>query len=414
MYIAETKFDRLPLEEKLEHFYRVAERVKSKWDYPKEAKLKLLNFSENATFLVTWGEEEKAIMRVHRTYYAELDNIRTELQWILDLSEETDLNLTTPVLSKNGNYVEEIESPEMEEKRHVVCFAFAEGSAPKDSSDDNEKLAGLLNSMEKIPNFITFPLFKIAAVAEIVTGKKKKTSPLTEKDRKMYRELGRIAATLHNHSDHWIVPDYYSRMEWDWDGTFGKPWNNFYGSHYMDTTCVSKKDVATIDECVQLMKKRLDAYGKGKDRYGMIHSDLRMANLLQDNEKITVLDFDDCGRGWYMYDIGGIVALMAHRSDISEVIKEVISGYESTRPISKADKDEIQTFIMLRRIGMLESINFRIGNVATGAGDEIKLTPEVLVYYAKGTAVLAREYIAQYQSRSLPLPKTSTEMVFSN
>ena len=81
-----------------------------------------MNFSENATFLVEWGAGERAILRVHRLAYAKLTNIKTELNWILSLSEETDLTITTPVMSEAGHYVETIVSPELDEERYVVCF----------------------------------------------------------------------------------------------------------------------------------------------------------------------------------------------------------------------------------------------------------------------------------------------------
>lgn len=394
-------FNELSLEDKLNHFHDVAERAKGMWGCPKETTLKLLNFSENATFLAEWGEDNRRILRVHRIEFAEKNNIRTELNWIQAVLKDTSLNVTTPIESTDGNLIETIETKEMNEKRHVVCFEYVEGKAPKDSSDDNEKLAGLLNSMEKIPTWITFPLFKGAAVLNARTGKKQKNSQLTEDDRKMYRTLGEIAATLHKQSKDWEVPEWYDRMEWDWEGTFGTEWNNFYGADYRDTECLSARDINTLNSCVTVMKHRLNIYGKSADRYGMIHSDLRMANLLKKGDKITVLDFDDCGRGWYMYDIAGIVALMEHRADINEVVREVVKGYETVREVSDADIGELPTFIMMRRIGMLQSLNYRLGDVMTGDGDEIDLTPEVLVYYAKGTVELAKDYLKMFQYREV-------------
>ena len=44
----------------------------------------------------------------------------------------------------------------------------------------------------------------------------------------------------------------------------------------------------------------------------MIHGDLRLANLLVDGETTKVIDFDDCGFGWLMYDCATTVSFFEH------------------------------------------------------------------------------------------------------
>ena len=144
------------------------------------------------------------------------------------------------------------------------------------------------------------------------------------------------------------------------------------------------------------IRERLALYGESPKHYGMIHSDLRTANLLKDGDTITVLDFDDCGMGFYMYDVAGAVALMEHRPDLQEIVDEILKGYEPVRKLSQADRDEIPTFIMMRRIGMLQSLESRIGSVAAGEGESTELTPQILEFYAAGTIVQARQYLETY------------------
>lgn len=49
----------------------------------------------------------------------------------------------------------------------------------------------------------------------------------------------------------------------------------------------------------------VQALPRSPDGYGLIHTDLHGGNLLFDlaSERITLLDFDDCARGWYAMDI---------------------------------------------------------------------------------------------------------------
>jgi Ser/Thr protein kinase RdoA (MazF antagonist) len=390
-------FDYYNLTQKLEHFTKVAKKALSCWDLPENSNLKLLNFTENATFLVTSENHDPVIMRVHRLDYAKKNSIKTELQWIMDLKKDTDVSLATPIPTKDGEYVATIQMPELEEHRHVVCFSFVQGKAPVDSSDGNGDIGELISKIEKIPDAITIPVFKAAAVVSDFAGRMKKKSALTEDDRQMYRILGSIIGKIHKQSKNWQAPEYYERMEWDFDGTFGKDWNNFYGADYRSEDVLSKHDIEILDQCVELIHARLESYGTSPDRYGMIHSDLRTANLLQDGKNITVLDFDDCGKGWYMYDIAGAVALMEHRGDLQDVVNEILNGYKTIMPVSEEDRQEIGTFIMMRRLGMLQSLICRIGNVQGGSGESCELTPEVLAFYAKGSVVLAKRYLKEYQ-----------------
>lgn len=63
-------FNDYSLEEKLAHFTEVGRRALPLWGLPEDSDMKLLNFTENATFLLTApGSDVKTIMRVHRLDY---------------------------------------------------------------------------------------------------------------------------------------------------------------------------------------------------------------------------------------------------------------------------------------------------------------------------------------------------------
>ncbi len=399
----------LPFEEQKRLFLSVAKRALSLWGYPVDSKLTLLNITENATYRVECPGRDTIVMRVHRLLYAEEDSIRTELSWLLALKEDTDLNLATPLRAADGAYVQTISTPEMDEERHVVCFSYVPGKAPRDSHDDSGQISGVAGILNKMPKSVTIPLFRGAAVIyDRLNSRFAPKSTLTPEDRTMYRKLGEIAATIHNHSRQWSPPEFYQRIEWDWNATFAKGWNNFYGAHYHNIEgMLNASDLKTIDACACLMHERIEAYGTSPGRYGMIHSDLRMANLLQDDERISVLDFDDCGRGWYMYDIASIVGFMEHRPDLQDIVDTVVEGYRTKAELSEADGREIPTFIMMRRIGLLQAIIYHIDNTEPGSGESVEITPEIMAFYAKGTAILAQKYIGAYEH--MPLPTTDEE-----
>ncbi len=62
------------------------------------------------------------------------------------------------------------------------------------------------------------------------------------------------------------------------------------------------EELALLGRLDETLRRRLAAYGQGPDRFGLVHADIRLANLLVDGEHVRVIDFDDCGWSWFMYD----------------------------------------------------------------------------------------------------------------
>ncbi len=397
--VSKVDFKSLPFEKQREHLDSVARRSLKVWNYPEEAELRLLNITENATYLVT-APGKKMVMRVHRIDYAEKESVQTELDWILSLLATTDLKVVVPIKSVHSNYVETIYTKKYDEHRNVVCFEYVPGKAPSDSNDKNENIGSLAKVLKVIPNAISVPTFRGAAALYHRVNKRIPSlwkNSLKPEDISMYETLGEIAAKIHSNSSKWTPPAYYKRIEWDYDATFKNGWNNYYGVHYKQLTeWLRPSEIEILDECAELIKERVEIYGKSKDKYGMIHSDLRMSNLLQDGEEITVLDFDDCGLGWYMYDVACICGLMEHRPDLELVFDAIMKGYESIRPVGEEDRSEIGTFVMMRRIGLLQAIVYHLNITVSGGGESAELTPEIVAFYAKGTIILAKEYLQKY------------------
>jgi len=396
-------FQYLSFDQQKSHLRSVAQRALALWGYPEDATVELMNITENATYRVEAPGLPRVAMRVHRLHYASRESIRAELDWLLFLREHTKLKVVEPRPSVDGSYVQTVATPALSEERHVVCFAFAGGSPPRDSQDDTEDVGRLIRAVSWIPRFVTIPLFSFAAVLHAALGKASAKSTLSGDDRHLYRNLGRIAATLHREGARWQPPSPNPRIEWDWEATFGTGWNNYYGSHYRQLSgFLTEQDFQTIDRCREVMKARVEAFGRAPERYGMIHSDLRLANLLVDGDQITTLDFDDCGRGWYLYDVACIVGFQEHRPDLSSVLDVIVEGYREVRPLSVQERKELKTFVMMRRIGLLQALHYHLDNTSAGAGESAELTPEILAFYAKGTVVLARNYLAEFAE--LPLP----------
>ena len=95
---------------------------------------------------------------------------------------------------------------------------------------------------------------------------------------------------------------------------------------------------------------RLARFGTGPGRFGLVHADTRLANLLVDGGRVSVIDFDDSGFSWFLYDVGTAVSFFEHQPHVPELVDSWLSGYRRVLSLPAEDEAEIWTFIMFRRL----------------------------------------------------------------
>ena len=116
--------------------------------------------------------------------------------------------------------------------------------------------------------------------------------------------------------------------------------------------------------------------------YGLIHADLHFYNVISYEGNDQIIDFDDCGYGFYMYDMG--CALVTYSKNLCELEEAWIRGYEKVRRLSDEDKRLIPMFVLIRRITRLAWLS---GHADSDTAKTVE--PE----YLKVTVDLAREWL---------------------
>jgi Ser/Thr protein kinase RdoA (MazF antagonist) len=129
---------------------------------------------------------------------------------------------------------------------------------------------------------------------------------------------------------------------------------------------------------------RLREFGAGPERFGLIHADMRLGNLLVDGQDFYVIDFDDCGFGWHLYDLGTAVSFLEHDPRVPEWCDSWVRGYRTVRTLPRSDADEIPTFVMLRRLMLVAWI---------GSHSSTDLAQEMGQQYTDVSCELAENYL---------------------
>ncbi|MFF5244913.1 phosphotransferase enzyme family protein [Streptosporangium sp. NPDC000095] len=308
---------------------RVATRIHGLPD----AEVTLVNVSENATYRVDDPVSgTRSILRVHRLGYHSTPAILSELSWLEALREQAGIRTPRVIPAPDGSRVLTVPGPE---PRDCVMFEFLPGTEP--SQDD------------PLPGF---------------------------------ERLGALTARMHRHARGWSPPEGFTRFHWDYEAALGAEsrWGRWQDGLGMDTEAR-----AVLGRLDKELRERLHRFGRGPGRYGLIHADLRAANLLVEGENPPgVIDFDDCGFGWYLYDLAAAVSFVEHRPEVPELIDAWVRGYRTVLDLPAEDEAEIWTFVMFRRLLLVAWIGTHTGaDIATelGAG------------YTEGTCELAERHL---------------------
>lgn len=154
--------------------------------------------------------------------------------------------------------------------------------------------------------------------------------------------IGKIAAKLHKFAD--ISLD---RPIWNIENMTGEKglWGN-----WRENKELTYKDRDIIEKALDIADKNIKNYHTKK--YGLIHADLRITNIIQ-GDKYYAIDFDDCGYGYFMQDIAAALSFMENSENIEALKLAWFKGYEEISPLDAKDKETADHFMLLRRIQLL-------------------------------------------------------------
>ncbi|MCY4453486.1 MAG: phosphotransferase [Immundisolibacterales bacterium] len=160
-----------------------------------------------------------------------------------------------------------------------------------------------------------------------------------------------------------------------------------------DGAVVTPRIEALFASTVEVLCRRLEDFGKSAERFNLIHGDTRLANLLIDGPITRVIDFDDCGFGWLMYDCATTVSFFEHKPEVPELIAAWLRGYRKVVDLPRADAEEIPTFVMLRRLLLVAWI---------GSHAETEFARSLGVGYTEGSVPLCEDYLARFGQTAKP------------
>lgn len=322
-----------------EKLNRLAQACLSRYELSPRATATLINYTENSTYRVNDpASGNRFIFRIYRVGYHDRQAIESELGWMSALRRDAGVQTPEIVQARDGTTVLLLGDAELPEPRFGAMFTFLEGTEPPEDH--------LVESFGK---------------------------------------LGEVAARMHLHSRSWPHPAGFKRPTWNFENMLGGP-RPIWG-RWQDGIGLDPDREKLLGRLVDTVARRLERFGSEREQFGLVHADLRLANLLIEGDQTKVIDFDDCGFGWYLYDLSTALTFMEERSDALELVDSWVSSYRRLAPLARDAEEEIPTFMMLRRMMVMAWI---------ASHSDTDLAQSEGTGYTLGTCRLASRYLDRF------------------
>lgn len=293
-------FYSLPNAAQIEALARLAQRALPNWGLPATIVPTLVVERENAVFRIEAGSAGTFALRVHRAGYHSDAQLRSQVLWARVLQHDGVVHTADIVDALDGSPFAIVSEPAVPEPRQVSLLRWVDG----------------------------------VALSDLGGG-----------DAALFERLGALMARLHEHSEGWSPPPDFDALRWDTDGLVGDDpeWGRFWEYEGLD---VADRDVML--EFRSRARTELDRWGQGPDRFALVHGDFLPENLLVNGDDVTLLDFDDCGFGWFLFDVATALAMPSLRPDFALLRDAFIGGYRQHRAFGSDDIAALPLFLAVR------------------------------------------------------------------
>ena len=141
----------------------------------------------------------------------------------------------------------------------------------------------------------------------------------------LFGAIGRLLADLHRATDALALPADLPRPRWDRDGLLGANpvWGRFWENPGFD-----RDGRALVDDVRVFADDHLAGMGTSAPAFGLIHADALRENILADRDgALRLIDFDDSGYGYRMYDLGTALVQSLEEPHLPDLAAALLDGY---------------------------------------------------------------------------------------
>lgn len=283
------EFAMLPPDQQERRFETAAHAALKHWAMD-GARLSLIKYRENAVYRVD-HERGAFALRLHRPGYHDDDALRSEIRWMSALAHAgIDTPVQCPAVDGEPFVHGDVEG--LDDPIQIDLFEWIEGVQ--------------LGSVED-------------GVADV--------DAVTQ----TYRCVGELAARVHNQAVTWDLPAGFVRHVWDADGLVGE--RPFWG-RFWELEAANAEARQLLLKVRDRLREDLTQLSVDAAGYSLIHADLAPENVLVTDGVPRLIDFDDAGFGWHVFELVTALYFIVDEPYYPAARDALIAGYRSLRALS--------------------------------------------------------------------------------
>ncbi len=255
--------------------------------------LRLIRNRENAVFEVALPVG-RAALRLHRMGYQDDAAIRSELWWCAALAREG-VNVPAALPATDGSLLVTLSNG-----RKGSCIAWVEGQALGEYGVPFDR---------PLPQLL-----------------------------EQHRVLGKLIADFHAATARLDLPTDFTRPRWDIEGLVGEApfWGRFW-----EHPVASPDQRATLIRARAFLRDKLTAHASTAS-LAPIHADVLRENVLVNGRELWLIDFDDSGIGFPLFDLGTALLHNLYEPAYDAIRDALMEGYGTT------NREMVEVFALAR------------------------------------------------------------------
>ncbi|PPR78607.1 MAG: Homoserine kinase [Alphaproteobacteria bacterium MarineAlpha2_Bin1] len=311
----------LPITHSIVNSNSLSKIIESNWDFPNPVHCELLNRGMNDVYLIRDSKNNYYACRVWRSGFRSEDDIKFETE-LLSFLDRNNINVPYPIESSNNSLYMTIKAPEG--IRFFSIFKWVDGL--------------LFGSKPDVNNAFKLGV-QLAKIHQALKGFIPSVS--REIDMKMKFDIEKsflFKMNTHRTDD----------LKW-----------------YRTATTVM------INKLVELNSKSIPS--------GVVHGDFHLYNAFFKNDIINVMDFDNCGNFYLMFDICSFIWANDYVGIDKEISKSFLKGYKTIRSLNDEESSLFNFFYALKELSFLCGFAANVNSV----GHTPLLSPNLDWFYKK-------------------------------
>ena len=166
--------------------------------------------------------------------------------------------------------------------------------------------------------------------------------------------LGRSRPSLHHIAQKFPFPDANSdfRSGYRYDQSLLLSHRSWIDKHH---NAIGVENIALLNQAIDDVLAAMEHIGTTPAHYGVLHADLTFSNILVQDGELYLIDFEQLGRGHFLYDFAVLWNTLREESaDFALRWQSFVAGYEEVIELPFRHEAELQPFIVATQLNFLD------------------------------------------------------------